>query len=1280
MSNLRLDSASSRTSISATPAETTDVASVSFPELTTPTESPTDTLPGHPRDDVNIVPVSRSEHEVKLISMNTPEEDLLERVQEMEQSIFEKTGVKFDLASLMVGGIGVNDPAASAVIRLLDKVANPEGDTEVARQINQGRDLALATMQLSRLLESVELRQAKTPAERQAIVDKVRHQFKHALADQRVSIPGGQLRLEPFGRILDNYINDKADSDQRINDLANTLQNLAQGKFDLNKDGRTLFEFGLDNREAIEDIIEDVAPGLESDAQRAIRKLGHASLKKLTSVSDEATRYAWRLITDSEALLQLAESGTASAPELLEAAVSPTAHVVDFMKTVMPGLIERVGGEEAGKMAESMLSLAGLDNFNQNQLKNFVNMFHPDAARRTDVGLATEGLMQFIQSRHALLKTQMADNPQFAALVQKHFPDPEAFLTKVAEDGLNLTAKVLEQVNQGATFVTDVVQSAHRQLKATRFPRLTPPAEMPFPESAKRIIDVPPAPEPPRVTPEPPRATPEPPRTAPEPPRTTPDPSVVTPKPVSSPVTEAPNVIDDALKRLGLDDESADQARHMLKSLGPESQQRMVKMLENAPHGAMRRGMVKVFGSMDETILSRLAANDTLLTNASKVLGEMSGLLQKFGVNGLEAMAKTPRLFGQAIFKAIPAIGGVASAIDTARMASIASDNSVNPDIRAMALLGTYINGADTALAVTEVLGVGNVAMPAQLGLAGMGLAVSIMVELNKEQGLPPAMSKAVRRASAVMAATGMASPGTALGISAPLANIYGTDVLKEELLDMGRESYDHISRAVSQTGEKVKGSLINWYKTQAQPGAEMLGRLIRNNPGHELASRALGALRQMDPNIAMNQFKTLLNTPNLHQKAAESVLYTVSEMYKQTAMPEAMALLEEQWNQGQTYVFGRMQDLAKNADSIAQQTGIKAGELKSYIAQQTLDVVAKMQRVPAHAAAYRQHAHQALQNMGQDALNAMNNHFAQGKELSDELAATLAITTRKIWAKGNQVSQQLQQEAANTLYYMMDTYQHAADQALYSFNKMGEDGYRMLQGVINSGSTHARTALSALRGHYKELEALGNAIYHAPVQDMVMNRLNEMGKAADAKAREARLLVGQIIARGGNEAVALLSKVRSSAGWGVEKTTELLNQVVHEAQKLGNQASGTASWAMSQLSEMAQQGHAVATRKLGELTSWAVENGHAWSQNAVQYLEQVAAYAPHPQEAIQALGNVYQRASNTVSNVANDTQRRIQNTIQSFSQGRIPGSSAVQRVNRELQNVAQQALGWLGF
>ncbi len=131
---------------------------------------------------------------------------------------------------------------------------------------------------------------------------------------------------------------------------------------------------------------------------------------------------------------------------------------------------------------------------------------------------------------------------------------------------------------------------------------------------------------------------------------------------------------------------------------------------------------------------------------------------------GKALLTLAPRL-ASSVMKVVPAIGAYPAAKDAVRLNTIAMTGSFtdekgvttaypNREVRALALLGPTTNGADALLAMVEGAGIGNVALPLQLGLAAGSLTLDLMVEYYKDH--PEEMSPQFK--GAIKAATMMAS------------------------------------------------------------------------------------------------------------------------------------------------------------------------------------------------------------------------------------------------------------------------------------------------------------------------------------------------------------------------------------------------------------------------------------------------------------------------------------------------------------------------------------------
>lgn len=191
-----------------------------------------------------------------------------------------------------------------------------------------------------------------------------------------------------------------------------------------------------------------------------------------------------------------------------------------------------------------------------------------------------------------------------------------------------------------------------------------------------------------------------------------------------------------ALEKLGL--QSADNALSVLAHMPPDVAAKMLKT---------KQGL------------------NVLVHVADKVAPFLLEKMTRAGESAGKALLTLAPRLASSVMKVVPAIGAYPAAKDAVRLNTIAMTGSFtdekgvttaypNREVRALALLGSTTNGADALLAMVEGAGIGNVALPLQLGLAAGSLTLDLMVEYYKDH--PEEMSPQFK--GAIKAATMMAS------------------------------------------------------------------------------------------------------------------------------------------------------------------------------------------------------------------------------------------------------------------------------------------------------------------------------------------------------------------------------------------------------------------------------------------------------------------------------------------------------------------------------------------
>jgi len=184
--------------------------------------------------------------------------------------------------------------------------------------------------------------------------------------------------------------------------------------------------------------------------------------------------------------------------------------------------------------------------------------------------------------------------------------------------------------------------------------------------------------------------------------------------------------------------------------------------IETADHATLAKSFAKA------------DAGKTIMEVSKKLMASLS----KYGIGEAELIAKVAK----GLSKALPVVGGLASGFDTVRLGSIAiagkdpifGKEYKDPDVRALALLGANLNLIDTALAVVEITGIGNVDLPVNIALAVGEIGIDIMVDYFNDhpEKMPDEMRIGIR---AISVASAAAMPANAL----TLIGIYGSEIFK---------------------------------------------------------------------------------------------------------------------------------------------------------------------------------------------------------------------------------------------------------------------------------------------------------------------------------------------------------------------------------------------------------------------------------------------------------------------------------------------------------------------
>ncbi len=253
--------------------------------------------------------------------------------------------------------------------------------------------------------------------------------------------------------------------------------------------------------------------------------------------------------------------------------------------------------------------------------------------------------------------------------------------------------------------------------------------------------------------------------------------------------------------------------------------------------------IIETLKTTEPDVLAKSFANAEAGSKVLELAKKLIPVLEKLGIEGKAVIAKVAKGLG----KALPVIGGVASAYDTARLTSIAlkgkdfsgTDYTKYPDgdprntpenlqklkdIRALALLGAAANATDTVLAVIEATGIGNIDLPVQLGLAGVEILVDLAVDHFREhpESFPKELSIGIR---ATALAGGILFPPAGTAAVAVIYGIDGTIDIANELTKLSGEA---IIKSVKQLNDLQAKALDKGLESFAK-GVNGLADVIRN-------------------------------------------------------------------------------------------------------------------------------------------------------------------------------------------------------------------------------------------------------------------------------------------------------------------------------------------------------------------------------------------------------------------------------------------------------------------
>ncbi len=372
-------------------------------------------------------------------------------------------------------------------------------------------------------------------------------------------------------------------------------------------------------------------------------------------------------------------------------------------------------------------------------------------------------------------------------------------------------------------------------------------------------------------------------------------------------------------RKMGVSGENLEKLKKMARKLGKEGIEGLSQFLDKVGCNAVNLA-IESFDEMMKSalqVVSLAQFKAAVLTDASlQMLSEaIQGVSKVLKELGVSAATKIAPKVGAGLLKMIPALGAAVSGYDTVKMGKIAVTGSwgdvtyKDPNVRAMALLGATINGGDTALAVAEAFGVGNVGVAASIAMAVVSIGIEIAVDHYNKNPMPAEIAQKLRRGSALAALGGAItapiSGGGSLPLTAAIVKIYGAETLAKELKAMGAEGFDALKQLAGMGKEGATAALAVFKELALEGGALGLRALDELQKMGKAGAEALTEVVMAGGTQAKWALEKLRNMGSLGQEALKAMmqelwnqgekgLEVLVELYNQSGLNELQAFVME--------------------------------------------------------------------------------------------------------------------------------------------------------------------------------------------------------------------------------------------------------------------------------------------------------------------------------------------------------------------------------------------------
>lgn len=363
----------------------------------------------------------------------------------------------------------------------------------------------------------------------------------------------------------------------------------------------------------------------------------------------------------------------------------------------------------------------------------------------------------------------------------------------------------------------------------------------------------------------------------------------------------------DKARARGVSEANLARLKAMAKQLGPDGIEGLGRLLDKLDRGIINLAvesfevmMQEALGVMSPAKFKAAVFAESSLQVLKEAFQGLGKALSQLGVANAPGLASK---VGPGLLRALPLLGGAFSLSGAVHLGEIALTGESkgkkyrDPNVRALALLGAAINSADTALALAEFCGIGNLGIGASIAMAVVTISLEVAVDYYRDHPMPPKLAASIRRNSALAAAgsaaTTLPTLGTSLPIGAGMLKIYGAKALVRELMDQGAEGIAALGRLASQGGEiavaaraalkaiavksgRLANLALDELAKQGRAGARDLAELLLTTNGLEAAVitrlRAMGqtgreALQEMFINLWQSGSKGLDRLTSLYRE-----------------------------------------------------------------------------------------------------------------------------------------------------------------------------------------------------------------------------------------------------------------------------------------------------------------------------------------------------------------------------------------------------------------------------